>query len=244
MAGTRPYFQSASEMPCSLRIYKATLHLKPDLIPSTCCNATVEAQRWGSGGLGGIPCLGRDSLLVLCNAEPRGARVCRVLAGTPHATCWDTARGTGTHPRTAQGTAAWVHAAYSTDTCLIWSMRFVTFGGQGHTCNVPASGAVVQRNINLGCSGHSWHTIHMHPVSQANWGLQRRLSVTFTFCMHSFPPCTKLPCTQRFRKGRLPHALLLPCTVLLAMKTRYHPPSLQRTRFTQFQPFTFSFSQP
>lgn len=94
--------------------------------------------------------------------------------------------GTVTHPRRAQAAAVWVHAAYSTDTCCMWSMRLITCR-QGHTSNMLISGAIVQRSIDPRCSGHSWHTINMYSVSQANWGLQR-LSVIFTSGMHSFTP--------------------------------------------------------
>lgn len=94
--------------------------------------------------------------------------------------------GTVMHPRRAQAAAVWVHAAYGTDTCCMWSMRLITCR-QGHTSNMLISGAIVQRSIDPRCSGHSWHTINMYPVSQANWDLQR-LSVILTSGMHSFTP--------------------------------------------------------
>lgn len=50
-----------------------------------CCDAVVEARRWGCGGLGRIPSLGRDTLPMRSNAKPHGspyAHVCGELAGT------------------------------------------------------------------------------------------------------------------------------------------------------------------
>lgn len=113
---------------------------------------------------------------------------CRAPWGSLRSRLWGAGRDTATaHPSHA---ACWDTAQreYSTDTCFIWSMRFITFWGQGHACNTLISGAMVQRSIDLGCSGHSWHTSNMYPVSQANWGLQRRLSIIFALCRHSFSP--------------------------------------------------------
>lgn len=229
----------------------------------------AEVQHWDLGGRGGIPSPGRDTLPTRCNAEPHGspcAHACGALAGmqlqpilpVPPA---GTRHRTVMHPRIAQAAVVWVHATYSTDTCFVWSMRFVTFWEQHCACNTLISGAMVQRSVDLGCSGHSWHTINTYPVFQANWGLQMRLFVIFTLCGHSLLPpyyavlhsdLWETPAMGVFTSvlyGFIAHssfpahlAVTLRCTSCHG--TCRHPPSLQCSRLTRLQPFAFSLSQP
>jgi len=184
---------------------------------------------------------------MLCDAEPHGACML-VSAGCwqghsygPSSRCHPLGHSTGavTHPRTAQAAAMWLHAAYSADACFIWFMRSITFWGWGHVRNTLISGAMVQSSTDLGCSGHSWHPINTCPVSQANWGLQRRLSVIFTLSS----PILSYPALNLWETsamgvftsvlygyiGRSPllHTLLLPWAVLLVVKrAAIRPPLL------------------
>lgn len=199
------------------------------------------------------------------NSQPRKrdtaqAVQCRALQGSvAHPSCpmrWDA--GQSLHPRLAQAAAMQAQAKYSTATCFIWSGRFVNFWGQGHACNTLIPGATVQRCISLGCSGHSWHTINMHRVSQV---LQRRLHILLTLCLPSFPAplssshsdfwetpatggFTPLLCGYIALSSSAAHfAVTLHCTP--CHRTTCHPSSsLQRTRTTQLQLFTSNLSQP
>lgn len=227
--------------------------LKSRLNPFHVLRCRGEGTTPEFGRPGGIPSPGRDTLPKQCSAELHSPSLLYHVLGC-------SAR-TALHPRLAQAAAMQVLAEYSTDTCFVWSVSFVSFWGQGHACNTLMSGATVQWSTGLECPGHSWHTINMHRICQVNWVLRRRLSVLSTLCMPSFS--TPLSCSHSgfwetpatgvftdvpydciaLSSSPAHFAVTLHCTP--CHKTSCHPSSsLQCTRISQLQPFTSSLYQP
>lgn len=215
-----------------------------------CCGEGTTPE---FGRPGGIPSPGRDTLPEQCSAELHSPSLLYHVLGC-------SAR-TALHPRLAQAAAMQVLAEYSTDTCFVWSVRSVSFWGQGHACNTLMSGATVQWSTGLECPGHSWHTINMHRICQVNWVLHRRLSVLLTLCMPSFSTplsCShsgfwETPATGVFTDvlygcialPPLLHTLLSPCIVLLVTKqAAIHPPPSSAPGLLSFSPSHPAFPSP